>query len=191
MSSSTTPGRVWLSGSVSAKPTCGPKTPGAVWVSVTGYGRHSPGARRPATHPCAGAASGGATIQAGPAISASCETLADVRGTSRQLMRANDVCPDPISSAVAATGVLLGLLARERFGIGQAVYVNMIAANMYANADEAVAYAGKPPPVVRMTSSSARTPAIPQPLPGGGGLGLPGPYYRRRMAAGAGGHESA
>jgi crotonobetainyl-CoA:carnitine CoA-transferase CaiB-like acyl-CoA transferase len=119
--------------------------PGAVWVSVTGYGRHSPGARRPATHPCAGAASGGATIQAGPAVSASCETLADVRETSRQLMRANDVCPDPISSAVAASAVLLGLLARERFGIGQAVYVNMIAANMYANADEAVAYAGRPP----------------------------------------------
>ena len=121
--------------------------PGAVWVSVTGYGRHSPGARRPATHPCAGAASGGATIQAGPAIKASCDTLAEVREISRQLMKANDVCPDPISSAVAATAVLLGLLARERFGIGQAVYVNMIAANMYANADEAVAYAGKPPPV--------------------------------------------
>lgn len=120
--------------------------PRTVWVSVTGYGRHSPSARRPATHPCAGAASGGATIQAGAAISASCETLADVREASRQLMRANDVCPDPISSAVAASAVLLGLLARERFGIGQAVYVNMMAANMYANADEAVAYSGKPPP---------------------------------------------
>ena len=119
--------------------------PEAVWVSVTGYGRHSPGARRPATHPCAGAASGGATIQAGPAIGAPCPTLADVREMSRQLMRANDVCPDPISSAVAASAVLLGLLARERFGIGQAVYVNMIAANMYANSDEAVAYAGQPP----------------------------------------------
>jgi crotonobetainyl-CoA:carnitine CoA-transferase CaiB-like acyl-CoA transferase len=120
--------------------------PGVVWVSVTGYGRHSPGARRPATHPCAGAASGGATLQAGAAMGASCDTLEDVRETSRQLMRANDICPDPISSAVAASAVLLGLLARERFGIGQAVYVNMIAANMYAMADEAVDYAGKPSP---------------------------------------------
>ena len=41
--------------------------------------------------------------------------------------------------------MLMALLARERFGIGQAVYVNMLAANMYANADDAVAYAGKPP----------------------------------------------
>jgi crotonobetainyl-CoA:carnitine CoA-transferase CaiB-like acyl-CoA transferase len=38
----------------------------------------------------------------------------------------------------------MALLARERFGIGQAVYVNMLAANMYANADDALAYAGKP-----------------------------------------------
>ena len=118
--------------------------PEVVWVSVTGYGRHSPSARRPATHPCAGAASGGATLQAGPAIEAPGQTLADVREISRQLMRANDACPDPNSSAVAASAVLLAVLARERFGIGQAVYVNMIAANMYANADDAVAYAGKP-----------------------------------------------
>ncbi len=118
--------------------------PDVVWVSVTGYGRHSPGARRPATHPCAGAASGGATIQAGPAISAPCETLADVREMSRQLMRANDPCPDPNSSAVAASAVLLGLLTRERFGVGQAVYVNMITANMYANSDQAVSYHGQP-----------------------------------------------
>jgi crotonobetainyl-CoA:carnitine CoA-transferase CaiB-like acyl-CoA transferase len=43
----------------------------------------------------------------------------------------------------------VALLARERFGIGQAVYVNMLAANMYANADDALAYVGKP---VRLAS---------------------------------------
>jgi crotonobetainyl-CoA:carnitine CoA-transferase CaiB-like acyl-CoA transferase len=70
--------------------------------------------------------------------------LADVREISRQLMRANEANPDPNSSAVAASAVLMALLARERFGIGQAVYVNMLAANMYANADDALAYDGKP-----------------------------------------------
>ena len=43
----------------------GRTTPALVWVSVTGYGRHSPSTNRPATHPCAGAGSGGAAIQAG------------------------------------------------------------------------------------------------------------------------------
>jgi crotonobetainyl-CoA:carnitine CoA-transferase CaiB-like acyl-CoA transferase len=118
--------------------------PGLVWVSLTGYGRHSPGAQRPATHPCAGAAAGGATFQAGRAVAAPCDTLADVREVSRQLMRANEANPDPNTSAVAASAVLMALLARQRFGIGQAVYVNMLAANMYANADDALAYAGKP-----------------------------------------------
>jgi crotonobetainyl-CoA:carnitine CoA-transferase CaiB-like acyl-CoA transferase len=118
--------------------------PGLVYVSLTGYGRSSPSANRPATHPCAGAASGGAAFQAGRAVTAPCDTLADVREISRQLMRANEANPDPNTSAVAATAVLVALLARERFGIGQAVYVNMLAANMYANADDALAYDGKP-----------------------------------------------
>ena len=119
--------------------------PDLVWVSLTGYGRHSPSARRPATHPCAGAATGGAGLQSGRAVTAPCDGLADVREISRQLMRANESNPDPNSSVVSAAGVLMALLARERFGIGQAVYVNMLAANMYANADDALAFAGKPP----------------------------------------------
>jgi crotonobetainyl-CoA:carnitine CoA-transferase CaiB-like acyl-CoA transferase len=111
---------------------------------VTGYGRHSAAARRPSTHPCAGAAAGGAAFQAGPALTAPCETLEDVREISRQLMRANEANPDPNTAVVTAAAVTLALLARERFGIGQAVYVNMVAANLYANADDALAYAGKP-----------------------------------------------
>jgi crotonobetainyl-CoA:carnitine CoA-transferase CaiB-like acyl-CoA transferase len=120
------------------------ENPGLVWVALTGYGRHSPSAHRPSTHPCAGAAAGGAGFQAGRAVTAPCDTLADVREISRQLIRANESNPDPNSSVVAAAAVLMALLARERFGIGQAVYVNMLAANMYANADDALAYAGKP-----------------------------------------------
>jgi crotonobetainyl-CoA:carnitine CoA-transferase CaiB-like acyl-CoA transferase len=118
--------------------------PQLVWVSVTGYGRHSAAAGRPSTHPCAGAATGGAAFQAGPALTAPCDTLDDVREISRQLMRANESNPDPNTAVVAAAAVTLALLARERFGVGQAVYVNMLAANMYANADDALAYAGKP-----------------------------------------------
>ena len=118
--------------------------PGLVWVSVAGYGRHSPSANRPATHPCAGAAMGGAAHQAGDALGAPCASLAEVRERSRQLIRANESNPDPNTSVVAAAATLLALVARRRHGVGQAVYVNMLAANGYANADDALAYAGKP-----------------------------------------------
>jgi crotonobetainyl-CoA:carnitine CoA-transferase CaiB-like acyl-CoA transferase len=59
-------------------------------------------------------------------------------------MRANEANPDPNTSVVAASAIVLALLARQRYGLGQAVYVNMLAANMYANADDALEYAGKP-----------------------------------------------
>jgi crotonobetainyl-CoA:carnitine CoA-transferase CaiB-like acyl-CoA transferase len=118
--------------------------PRLIWVSVAGYGRHSPSANRPATHPCAGAAMGGAAFQAGVALGTACPTLSEVREISRQLIRANESNPDPNTSVVAAAATLLALVARERHGVGQAVYVNMLAANLYANADDAVAYPGKP-----------------------------------------------
>jgi crotonobetainyl-CoA:carnitine CoA-transferase CaiB-like acyl-CoA transferase len=119
--------------------------PQLIWVSLTGYNRHSPAASRPATHPCAGAAAGGAGYQAGAALATECATLDDVREVSRQLIRANEANPDPSSGVVLAAAITLALLARERFGIGQAVYANMLAANMYANADDALDYSGKPP----------------------------------------------
>jgi crotonobetainyl-CoA:carnitine CoA-transferase CaiB-like acyl-CoA transferase len=123
--------------------------PALIWVSVTGYPRRSPGANRPSTHPCAGAATGGAGYQGGQALATPCETLADVREISRQLMRANEANPDPNTAVVVGEAVLLALLARERFGIAQPVYVDMLTANMYANADDALQYGGKPPrPVV-------------------------------------------
>jgi len=118
--------------------------PALVWVSVAGYGRHSPSANRPATHPCAGAAMGGAGYQAAVALTVPCASLADIRETARQLMRANEANPDPNTSVVAASATLLALLARQRHGIGQAVYVNMLAANAYANADDALTYDSKP-----------------------------------------------
>jgi crotonobetainyl-CoA:carnitine CoA-transferase CaiB-like acyl-CoA transferase len=122
-----------------------PDHPELIWVSLTGYPHRSPGARRPATHPCAGAATGGAAYQAGPALAAPYPTLAEARELSRQLIRANEANPDPCTGVVVAEAVLLALLARERYGVGQEVYVNMLTANMYANADDALAYEGKPP----------------------------------------------
>ncbi|HET6874856.1 MAG TPA: CoA transferase [Acidimicrobiales bacterium] len=120
------------------------ENPGLIWVSLTGYGLHGPSSHRPSTHPCAGAATGGPAFQAGAALRQRCETLADVREISRQLIRANDSSPDPNTAVVAAASILMALLARERYGFGQAVHVNMLAANLYANSDDALRYQGKP-----------------------------------------------
>jgi len=116
-----------------------------VWVAASGYGPDAPSARRPATHPVSGAAMGGALLQAGAAMPpATCSELADVREAARQLMRANEPNPDPNTSVAIASAMLLALLAQRRYGVGQAVYVNMLAANAYANADDFLHYAGKP-----------------------------------------------
>ena len=69
--------------------------PRLIWVSLTGYPPGSPGERRPATHPCAGAATGGATYQAGAALAEPCPTLDDVREVSRQLIARQRVQPGP------------------------------------------------------------------------------------------------
>jgi crotonobetainyl-CoA:carnitine CoA-transferase CaiB-like acyl-CoA transferase len=121
-----------------------PAFPGLVWVSVLGYGPHGPSAHRPATHPCAGAAMGGAGYQAGAALTTRCTTLEQVREMSRQIIKANEANPDPNTSAIAASATVLALLARERDPQhrGQAVYVDMLTANAHANADAFLSYAG-------------------------------------------------
>ena len=92
-----------------------------------------------------GAAAGGAVYQAGAALAVRCETLEEIREISRQLMQANEANPDPTSSVVGASATLLALLARKRHGIGQAVFVDMLTANAWANADYFLQYEGKPP----------------------------------------------
>ena len=119
--------------------------PDIVWVSANGYGANSPGARRPSAHPVPGAAVGGALYQAGAAMPpAACEGLDEIREASRQLMRANEANPDPNTGVLVASATLLGLYAQRRYGIGQRIFVNMLAANAYANADDFVGYEGKP-----------------------------------------------
>jgi len=119
------------------------RNPKLVWISANGYGPDGPSASCPSTHPVPGAAMGGATRQAGAALENPCANLEEIREISRQLMRANESNPDPNTSVVIASAALLGLLARERHGVGQSIYVDMLAANAYANGDDFLAYPGK------------------------------------------------
>ena len=123
-------------------------------------------------------------------MTAPCATLADVREMSRQLMRANESNPDPCTAVVVAEAVVLALLARERHGVGQTVHVNMLTANMYANADDALDYAGKPaaPGARRGADRAARR--LP-PLPHRRRLAVPRRRQRRRVAPLLGGARRA
>jgi len=123
--------------------------PRLIYVSANGYGPSGPGALRPSTHPIPGAAMGGALYQAGYQTGSSMEKLLSIdelRETSRRLMRANEVNPDPNTSMVICSSSLLGLLARESSGSGegQQIFIDMFGANAYANFDDMIDYTGKP-----------------------------------------------
>ena len=119
--------------------------PELVYVYVNGYGRFGPGAHRPSTHPIPGAGLGGALMQMGEGMPPVCTTIPELREVARKFSRANELNPDPNTSVVVASSSLLGLYARRRFGTGQEVFVDMFGANAWANADDFIAYEGKPP----------------------------------------------
>ena len=119
--------------------------PELVYVYVNGYGRNGPGAHRPSTHPIPGAGLGGALMQMGEGMPPVCTTIPELREIARKFFRANELNPDPNTSVVVASASLLGLYARRRFGHGQEVFVDMFGANAWANADDFIAYEGKPP----------------------------------------------
>lgn len=118
--------------------------PDLIWAVVNGYGPNGPSAKRPATHPVIGAATGGVAYQAGGALSRDCQSLEEIREAARQIMCANEANPDPNTSVVVASSILLALFERARTGEGQRVNINMQVANAWANADDFLDYAGKP-----------------------------------------------
>ena len=121
-------------------------SPGIVYISVNGYGPRGPSATRPSAHPIPGAVIGGALQQAGPSMPPErCESLDELREAARWLFRSNEANPDPNTSLVVASSALLGLYARRRTGLGQQLFVSMLGANTYANADAFVDYAGVRP----------------------------------------------
>ena len=119
--------------------------PDIIWLSVSGYGPDGEGAPRPAAHPIPGAVDGGALMQVGEGWPRGDLSSLDVlREAARRFYRANESNPDPNTSVVVAAAAMLALHARRRTGVGQEVFVSMLAANAYANADDFLSYAGKP-----------------------------------------------
>ena len=128
--------------------TCRQINPQMVHVYVGAYGATGPHSRRPGAHPVPGALFGGALRQAGTAMPPPTYqpmSMEEIKDTSRRMMRANEGNPDPNSSQAVGTAIMLGLLARERTGQGQAIQATMMCANAWANHDEAYDYNGRPP----------------------------------------------
>ncbi|MGE3413903.1 MAG: CaiB/BaiF CoA transferase family protein [Dehalococcoidia bacterium] len=117
--------------------------PDIVWVSVNGYGPDGPGAHRPSAHPIPGAVCGGALMQSGSGWPPATASIEELREASRWFSRANEANPDPNTSMVVASSALLGLVARQRTGEGQPIFISMLGANGYANADDFLSYEGK------------------------------------------------
>ena len=126
--------------------------PDAVYAYLGGYGSSGPHSHRPAMHPIGGAVGGGVMAQisdgALPAEDAAM-TMEELRSSSRQLGRANEVNPDPNTAMVTATAITMALYARQRHGDEQYVETTMIGSNAYVNADHFFDYEGRPPrPVI-------------------------------------------
>ncbi|MBI4234083.1 MAG: CoA transferase [Chloroflexi bacterium] len=148
-----------------------PLNPRLVYLYVAGYGSKGPYSHRPAMHPIPGAVLGGALTQLGRGVLPPPDaplSLEEIKELSRKLARANDSNPDPNTSMAVSTGIMLGLYARERYGIGQYLEVTMLGANAYANADDFFWYEGKPL----------------RPLPDAGGYGLHALYRLYRAQKG-------
>ena len=118
--------------------------PDIVYMQANGYGPDGPGAQRPSTHPIPGAAMGGVLFQMGERVPEALLEIDDLRLWTRRLMHANEVNPDPNTSLVITTSTLLGLVARQRTGLGQQILVDMFGANAYANSDDFLTFPGKP-----------------------------------------------
>jgi crotonobetainyl-CoA:carnitine CoA-transferase CaiB-like acyl-CoA transferase len=127
--------------------TCRKINPRLVHVWMGTYGEHGVHARRPGAHPIPGAIMGGAMRQMGRGMPPPPEQVMDIGEiveASRWIMKSN-WGPDQNTSAAVATGIILGLRARDLTGKGQPVHITMLNANAWTNADEYYDYANRPP----------------------------------------------
>jgi crotonobetainyl-CoA:carnitine CoA-transferase CaiB-like acyl-CoA transferase len=124
------------------------ENPRLVHLSAPGYGVDGPCARKPAFAPTIGVASGAARRQAGPSVPHGPDLSLDaVKRASIRLAYAAQAPgnADGCAALGVATALLLGLVARERTGLGQEMLTSMLATTAYAVSEDALDYAERPP----------------------------------------------
>jgi crotonobetainyl-CoA:carnitine CoA-transferase CaiB-like acyl-CoA transferase len=130
---------------------CRKINPRVVYLNASSYGDGGPDQGRPSFAGTIAAMNGYAARQAGgahPAKGSAGLALEDLKREAWRLARTVDGSTDLNAALAAVTGILLGLHARERTGEGQELMTTMICSNLHANSDEAIDYAGRPPPAV-------------------------------------------
>jgi len=126
--------------------TCRKLNPRLIHVWMGTYGEHGVHARRPGAHPIPGAVMGGAMRQMGRGMPPPPEQgmdMEEIVEATRWIMKSN-WGPDQNTSPAVATGIVLGLRARDLTGKGQPVHVTMLNANAWTNADEYYDHANRP-----------------------------------------------
>jgi crotonobetainyl-CoA:carnitine CoA-transferase CaiB-like acyl-CoA transferase len=127
--------------------TCRRINPRLIYAWMGTYGEKGEHARRPGAHPIPGAIMGGALRQMGRGMPPPAEAVMDIEDiveATRWIMKSN-WGPDQNTSAAVASGIVLGLRARDISGKGQPISVTMLNANAWTNADEYYDYANRPP----------------------------------------------
>jgi crotonobetainyl-CoA:carnitine CoA-transferase CaiB-like acyl-CoA transferase len=122
--------------------------PDIVYHSSPGFGVDGPYAHRPAYAPTIGAGSGMARRNIGAAVAEGPELTTDeVKRGAVRLGAANLTMghPDGFSGIAVATGLLLGLLARQRGMGGQATRTSMLTTMSHVLAEDMVEYENRPP----------------------------------------------
>jgi crotonobetainyl-CoA:carnitine CoA-transferase CaiB-like acyl-CoA transferase len=129
-------------------PTLSRENPRLVYLAAPGYGTDGPCARKPAFAPTIGVATGIGLFQAGPSIPDGAGLSLDAIKPASIRLNWSAQAPanaDGCAALGVATALLLGLVARERTGLGQPMLTSMLATTMYAVSDDGLAYDGKPP----------------------------------------------
>jgi crotonobetainyl-CoA:carnitine CoA-transferase CaiB-like acyl-CoA transferase len=121
--------------------------PRLVYLYAGAYGKDGPYAKMPAYHPIAGAICGNAVRQAGHGALGGddADDLATRKAQSLRLSVANEGHPDPVTGALVATVLLMGLVGRRRFGAAQEMTTTMLCASAYLMSADWIRYDGRPP----------------------------------------------
>ena len=121
--------------------------PRLIYVYAGAYGSTGPHSHRTGFHTIAGAITGGPCFQLGRRLPPPPDqpmTLDEVLAVSVSMRIANETNPDPVTALASATAAMLALYAREQTGTGQYLETSMIGCNLYAHADDALTFEGKP-----------------------------------------------
>lgn len=121
--------------------------PDLVYLNAPGFGVDGPYGHRPAYAPTIGAGAGQASRNLGPTFVQRPDlTWNEVKAGSMQMGGAvmSGSNPDANSALAAATGMLLGLVARKRGAPGQVMLTTMLCTAAHVLSDDMVEYEGRP-----------------------------------------------